>query len=40
MAGVTTREELERHFAKAFGKPLPALQHRLRLVIDVKETGQ
>ena len=35
-----TKEELERHFAKAFGKPLPALQQRLPLVIDVRETGQ
>lgn len=29
------KEELERHFAKAFGKPVPMLQQRLPLVIDV-----
>jgi len=32
-----TKEELARHFAKAFGKALPAIQERLPLVIDVKD---
>lgn len=31
-----TKEELERNIAKAFGKPLPAVQERLPLVIDVE----
>ena len=35
-----TKEELERHFAKAFGKALPAVQERLPLVIDVKDGGR
>ena len=35
-----TKEELARHFAKAFGKPLPAVQERLPLVIDVKDGSQ
>jgi hypothetical protein len=35
-----SKEELERHFAKAFGKALPAVQERLPLVIDVKDSGQ
>jgi hypothetical protein len=29
------KDELERHFAKAFGKPVPMIQQRLPLVIDV-----
>jgi hypothetical protein len=28
-------DELERNFAKAFGKPIPMLQQRLPLVIDI-----
>jgi len=32
-----TKEELARHFAKAFGNALPAVQQRLPLVIDVKD---
>ena len=35
-----TREELERHFAKAFGKPRVAIQERLPLVVDVKDSTQ
>jgi hypothetical protein len=35
-----TKEELERHFAKAFGKALPPVQERLPLVIDVKDGRQ
>ncbi len=34
------KEELERHFAKAFGKPVPMIQERLPLVIDVRNQGQ
>jgi hypothetical protein len=30
-----SKEELERHFARAFGKPVPMIQQRLPLVIDV-----
>jgi hypothetical protein len=29
------KEELEHNFAKAFGKPVPMIQQRLPLVIDV-----
>lgn len=31
-----TKEELERNIAKAFGKPVPAVQERLPLVVDVQ----
>ena len=30
-----TKEDLERNIAKAFGKPMPAIQERLPLVIDI-----
>lgn len=31
------KDELERHFAKAFGKPVPMIQQRLPLFIDVSD---
>lgn len=31
-----TKEELKRNIAKAFGKPIPAVQQKLPLVIDVE----
>jgi hypothetical protein len=34
------QDELERHFAKAFGKPIPMLQQRLPLVIDIGLDGE
>ena len=35
-----SKEEFERHFARAFGKPALPIQERLPLVIDVKESAQ
>jgi hypothetical protein len=35
-----TKEELEHHFAKAFGKPSPGIQQRLPLVIDIGELSK
>jgi hypothetical protein len=35
-----TKDELERNIAKAFGKPLPAVQERLPLVVDVNQAEQ
>ena len=36
--GIDTKEELERNIAKAFGKPIPAIQQKLPLIVDV--TGE